>query len=487
MTKLIIAVFDGLQPAQVCRELAPNIYSVAERGTVFENHHPVFPSVTRINAASMVTGMLPGLHGLAANSFVARDYDGTRVISALKTEMALIAETGLRVLNATTLQEILRPYDMQYIALGVGTSGNAYAHNPLAETCGGATIHPEFTIPAILENNIKNRFGEWPPELLPNLPRYEHAMNIFLEYVLGEISPEIALIWSSEPDKSQHMHGVGDEHSNYALKQSDEQFGRLLRFMDSNSMDVDTNLMIVSDHGYSTIIDNVDLENELKAAGFIIGGETGQVLVAPNGGCALLYVGGSDLDSSERISEWIMSQSWCGTVLVSERVGKIEGTLPLNLVGCEGPRSPDIVVSFRWTSEQNDNGYPGYVYSTGGSAGQGQHGSMSRYEMNNTLICAGPNFRSGERLLSPTGNIDVMPTALDLLGIPVPDNISGRILKEGYPQYNESIVASSETHISSRTLEVDGKESTYTQKIEISKVGSSLYLDEGNGHRDSDL
>ena len=190
-------------------------------------------------------------------------------------------------------------------------------------------------------------------------------------------------------------------------------------------MDVDTNLMIVSDHGYSTIIDNVDLENELKAAGFIIGGETGQVLVAPNGGCALLYVGGSDLDSSERISEWIMSQSWCGTVLVSERVGKIEGTLPLNLVGCEGPRSPDIVVSFRWTSEQNDNGYPGYVYSTGGSAGQGQHGSMSRYEMNNTLICAGPNFRSGERLLSPTGNIDVMPTALDLLGIPVPDNISG--------------------------------------------------------------
>ena len=107
--------------------------------------------------------------------------------------------------------------------------------------------------------------------------------------------------------------------------------------------------------------------------------------------------------------------------------------------------------------------------------------------MNNTLICAGPNFRSGERLLSPTGNIDVMPTALDLLGIPVPDNISGRILKEGYPQYNESIVASSETHISSRTLEVDGKESTYTQKIEISKVGSSLYLDEGNGHRVSDL
>ena len=90
MTKLIIAVFDGLQPAQVSPELAPNIYGVAERGVFFENHHPVFPSVTRINAASMVTGVTPGLHGLAGNSFVARDYDATRVISALNTEMAWV-------------------------------------------------------------------------------------------------------------------------------------------------------------------------------------------------------------------------------------------------------------------------------------------------------------------------------------------------------------------------------------------------------------
>jgi len=487
VTKLIIAVFDGLQPAQVSPELAPNIYGVAERGVFFENHHPVFPSVTRINAASMVTGVTPGLHGLAGNSFVARDYDATRVISALNAEMASIAKTGLRVLNATTLQEILNPYDMNYVALGVGTSGNAYAHNPLAETHGGATIHPEFTIPSTIQDHIENTFGEWPAETLPNLPRYEHAMNIFLEYVLGDISPEIALIWSSEPDKSQHMYGVGAEESNHALRESDEQFGRLVQFIKSHSLEDEINLMIVSDHGYSTIIDSVDLENELKGAGFTIGSGTGEILVAPNGGCALLYVGDSDSGASERIVEWIMSQSWCGTVLVSDRLGKIEGTLPLNLVGCDGPRSPDIIVSFKWTSDSNDNGFPGYVFSTGGLRGQGQHGSMSRYEMNNTLICSGPAFRTGERFLSPSGNIDIMPTALDLLGIPVPANVSGRILKEAYRGYNEPVIASSETYVASRTFEVSGKESTYTQKVAISKVGSSVYLDEGNGCRDSDL
>ncbi|MEC9439074.1 MAG: alkaline phosphatase family protein [Chloroflexota bacterium] len=447
----------------------------------------MFPSVTRINAASMVTGVTPGLHGLAGNSFVARDYDATRVISALNTEMASIAKTGLRVLNATTLQEILSPHDMNYVALGVGTSGNAYAHNPLAETHGGATIHPEFTIPSAIQDYIENTFGEWPAETLPNLPRYERAMNIFLEYVLGDISPEIALIWSSEPDKSQHMYGVGAEESNQALRESDEQFGRLVQFIKSHSMEDETNLMIVSDHGYSTIIDSVDLENQLEGAGFILGSRNGEVLVAPNGGSALLYVGNSDSGVSERLVEWITSQSWCGTVLTSDRVGKIEGTLPLSLIGCDGPRSPDITVSFKWTSDSNENGFPGFVFSTGGIGGQGQHGSMSRYEMNNTLICSGPAFKTGARLISPTGNIDVMPTALDLLGLPVPANISGRILKEGYCQYNDPVVANSENHVASRTLEVDGKETTYTQEIAISKVGSSVYLDEGNGCRDSDL
>ena len=354
-------------------------------------------------------------------------------------------------------------------------------------THGGATIHPEFTIPSAIQDYIENTFGEWPAETLPNLPRYERAMNIFLEYVLGDISPEIALIWSSEPDKSQHMYGVGAEESNQALRESDEQFGRLVQFIESHSMEDETNLMIVSDHGYSTIIDSIDLENQLEGAGFILGSRNGEVLVAPNGGSALLYVGNSDSGVSERLVEWITSQSWCGTVLTSDRVGKIEGTLPLSLIGCDGPRSPDITVSFKWTSDSNENGFPGFVFSTGGIGGQGQHGSMSRYEMNNTLICSGPAFKTGARLISPTGNIDVMPTALDLLGLPVPANISGRILKEGYCQYNDPVVANSENHVASRTLEVDGKETTYTQEIAISKVGSSVYLDEGNGCRDSDL
>ena len=74
MTSVLIVVFDGLQPAQIRPDLMPNLSRFADEGIFFENHHPVFPSVTRINAASMVTGRYPGGHGLAANTMVARDY-----------------------------------------------------------------------------------------------------------------------------------------------------------------------------------------------------------------------------------------------------------------------------------------------------------------------------------------------------------------------------------------------------------------------------
>ncbi|HIF08047.1 MAG TPA: hypothetical protein EYQ64_14250, partial [Gemmatimonadetes bacterium] len=72
MTQIFIMVFDGLQPSQVTPELMPRLSAFADSGVRFQKHHPVFPTVTRINAASMVTGRYPGGHGLAANTMVMR-------------------------------------------------------------------------------------------------------------------------------------------------------------------------------------------------------------------------------------------------------------------------------------------------------------------------------------------------------------------------------------------------------------------------------
>jgi len=52
--RVLIAAFDGLQPSQVRPGLTPTIHRLARDGVTFARHHAVFPTVTRVNAASMV-------------------------------------------------------------------------------------------------------------------------------------------------------------------------------------------------------------------------------------------------------------------------------------------------------------------------------------------------------------------------------------------------------------------------------------------------
>ena len=473
MTSVLIVVFDGLQPAQIRPELMPNLSRFADEGIFFESHHPVFPSVTRINAASMVTGRYPGGHGLAANTMVARDYDPGLVFSALEPMLADMARKTGRVLLAPTLADILSEHGLEYTAIGVGTSGNAYVHNPNADTSGGATIHPDFTLPYSLQDRLASRFGEWPDESQPNTLRFRHAIRILTEHILPERQPAVGLIWSSEPDKAQHAHGVGSKMSDRAIREADAGFGRIMDWMGANGLG-ETDVMVVSDHGYSTIREAVDVESHVRDAGF----SERDVLVAPNGGSVLFYT--RNQETASRLVAFLIGQPWCGALLASEVAGEIEGALPMALAGCDGPRAPEIAMSFAWDSEANDAGYDGHVYSSGGAGGLGQHGSMSRHEMNNTLLARGPSFKSGKRITSPTGNVDITPTVLGLLGLPIPEDMDGRVIDEALAGGPDSVESTTDAHLAGREV-LDG---VYRQGITLSRVGETVYLDEGSGWRE---
>ena len=478
MESVLIVAFDGLQPAQVIPDLMPNLSSLAGNGVTFANHHPVFPSVTRANVASLATGLYPGGHGLAANTLMMREFDSIQVFSALEPKLAEVAAKIGRVLLAPTLAEILSQNGQEYVAIGVGTNGNAYLQNPTAERDGGATIHPDFTLPYGLNEDITARFGPWPDETRPNTPRMAQAVKIMTEYILPERIPAVSLIWSSEPDKSQHDQPVGSDLSNVAVKEADEQFGILMEWLSQSGRAADTNVIVISDHGYSTIITTVNVEALVREAGFPPSGEPGGVAVANNGGAALFYITDGDPDTAERLAVWLMGQEWCGTVTASDAVGEIPGTLPASVVGNQGPRGPEITMSFRWSSDPNSAGYQGKVFSTGGGPGRGQHGSMSKHEMNNVMIAWGPGFKRGITLDVPSGNIDVAPTILNLLGLPVGDAMDGRVLAEalaGGPD-PETVDWSNELYNTERRL----KEKVYRQQIKLSVVGGTTYVDQGN-------
>ena len=483
MTPVVIVVFDGLQPAQVTPKLMPNLARLVSEGITCANHHAVFPTVTRANVASIVTGHHPGAHGLTANMLVIPEFDPHRAFGALEPTLTEVAARH-PVLLQPTLGDILHRHGLEYVAVGAGTSGNAYLQNPNAATGGGATIHPDFTLPRTLHEELVRRFGEWPDRRGPSGPKIARVVEVFTQYVLEERQPAVSMMWLSEPDSSQHAHGVGSPEAVNAIREADRQFGTLLDWLDQTGRTAHTNVIVASDHGYSTISEVIDVEAELRQAGFPPGGEKGGVTVAPNGGSALFYTharDGTDSDAVGNLAEWLMAQRWCGVLLASGAAGEIPGTLPASIAGLDGPRAPALTMSFAWDSTVNGTGYAGHAYSTSLGPGQGQHGSMSPHETRNVMFASGPSFRQSTVIETPTGNVDLAPTILHLLGLPGGDAMHGRVLSDALRDGPDTLDSLTITHDAERRTS-GGR---YRQSVTVSKVGETVYVDQGSGEIES--
>ncbi len=497
MNPIIIVVFDGLQPTQVTPELMPALARFAAEGVACHNHHAVFPTVTRANVASIVTGHQPGAHGLTGNTLVIPEFDPHRAINALEPTLSEVA-ARTPVLLRPTLGDILGRHGQEYIAVGTGTSGNAYLQHPNAgadsgANAGGATIHPDFCLPRELHGQLAARFG---PPLFPArdgndiggeypvAAKLSRAVDIVTEYVLAQRLPAVSLLWFSEPDSAQHAHGVGSGEAVRALGEADRQFGRLLDWLERQSGDA--NVLVISDHGYSTISGVINLEAALREAGFPPGGESGGVTVAPNGGSALFY---ASADTAGRLARWLTAQPWCGPLLASAAAGDITGTLPAALIGLEGPRVPALAMSFRWDSAANRAGFAGHAYSTSLAPGQGQHGSMSRHETRSVLFARGPDFKGPAAVETPTGNVDIAPTILRLLDLPGAETMHGRVLREIFRESLREPPDGGPDTLDRRTTTHEAERDTpngrYRQALTVSRVGATLYVEQGSGGPDA--
>ena len=427
--RVLIAAFDGLQPSQVRRDLTPTIDRLARGGVTFARHHAAFPTVTRVNAASMMTGRHPGGHGLLGNTLVVPEWQPHRAIPALEPELAALAGATGRVLLAPTLGEMLRPHGRTFGTVVGGTSGNAYVQHPRAARVGGAVLHPEFTLPADHHAPMVERLGPWPPKRSPETGRIRQAADVLLGYLLPEVDPDVALVWFPEPDTSQHAAGVGSPPAVEALTAADGALGRILTELGRRGVEPD--VLVVSDHGYSTVARRIPIEALVRQAGFPPGDAPGGVTVAANGGAVLFYVRESDPAVLDRLVGWLVAQPWTGALVAGRAEGAALGLLPGDALGLAGPRAADVVLSFRWDATASANGFVGHADSSEGAPGLGTHGSGSPQELRCVLTASGPSFRQGLVSELPSGNVDIAPTVLRLLGVTTGAALDGRPLVEG--------------------------------------------------------
>ncbi len=138
-------------------------------------------------------------------------------------------------------------------------------------------------------------------------------------------------------------------------------------------------------------------------------------------------------------------------------------------------------MAFRWNDSKNQFDVSGMIdadWQRG--AGKGTHATLSRFDMHNTLIAAGPDFRRGQVDDVPSGNVDLAPTILRILGITPPQKLDGRVLSEALVKTDP---ATAGLKPETKTIEArkDFPGGTWRQSLQTSCVGSTIYLDEGNG------
>ena len=150
--------------------------------------------------------------------------------------------------------------------------------------------------------------------------------------------------------------------------------------------------------------------------------------------------------------------------------GIVPGTLSFDLARWNHPRSGDILVSANWTDKMNGAGFRGTT-TQNGVAG---HGTSSPYDIHNTLIAAGPDFREHASSDLPTSNVDIAPTLLRLLGMPVAPSMTGRVIAEGLRGGDGVPVTAKAT----RTDEtVQSASPPYTLTAHFSTFAGHRYLD----------
>ena len=249
-THLVIVV-DGLRPDNVTPEVMPRLYRLGRRGIVFGAHHSVFPTVTRVNASSFVTGTYPETHGLLGNTIFIPSVDATRGLdTGERKNLERVARAEGRLLTAPTLGELLQRSGMKLLGVSSGSTGSAFLLNHTVS--GGAIIHTDYTLPPSLGAEVEAALGPAPPHATPNDAQNQRAIDAYLKVGLDTIHPDVTLMWLNDPDGSAHEYGIGAPITRTSLSLVDGGIGRIEDTLRAKGLVDRTNIIVTSDHGFST-------------------------------------------------------------------------------------------------------------------------------------------------------------------------------------------------------------------------------------------
>jgi arylsulfatase A-like enzyme len=183
--------------------------------------------------------------------------------------------------------------------------------------------------------------------------------------------------------------------------------------------------ILLSDHGFTTISQRVNINERLVAAGLKRSPDDTSIY----SNCNSFYVDEDALDRLDELISFLAGEPWIGALFVRDDLLDVcPGAMPQSAALGNHARSAELMFGYRWWPRDNEYGVHGCSASYSSIAAS--HGSASPHEVNNSLVAWGKGIKQGVTSTAPCGTVDIAPTVLHLLGIVPPISIQGRVLYE---------------------------------------------------------
>src|SRR5438477_4392883 len=523
---LILFVPDGLRALKVTPETAPAMAAIRDKGVNFKNPHSIFPTFTMANSSAMATGHYLGDTGTFSNTIYTgypSEPAGGTVVPFIENDAVLgdIDEHfGGDYLNEDTILKMARAKGFSTAAIGklgptllfdhtdrgkntivIDDSTGGKAGVPLSDEMKEALTKANLPLTTVPRGeNSKAGDAKTPGTTSANVPQQAYMADVASKVVLpmfkARSKPFVLVFWSRDPDGSQHntgdslntiTPGINGPTSMAGIRNADNNLAQLRKALDELGLAASTNIIVSSDHGFSTISKEsktspaakmsyddtpkdflpmgfvaIDLAKALnlplfdpnnknapigdnahpKAGNGVLGKDPTKpdIVVATNGGADLVYLPGKDRKLAERTIKALLEQDYVSGLFVDDEFGRFPGTLPMSQLGLKGKAvtpHPSIVVNFRsWSSGCDEpTNCSVQIADTVLRQGQGMHGSFSRGDTMNFTAAIGPDFKTGYVDALPVSNADVGATAAKIMGLKQKSKgtLLGRVMTEAMP------------------------------------------------------
>src|SRR5881397_1124132 len=247
MSKLVLAVIDGLKPAMLERAVAtgraPVLRAIMERGSYVDDCVAAFPSVTPTCAASIATGVGPDQHHIPSMNWYSRaerryvEY-GSSFSASRRFGLTRQLTDTVYNMNGTHLSKGVRTVFEVLDDAGVRTAGTTYLmyrgrhrHEPAGDTALTRLAHGVFGLPtwgpkelfyadlfASQRTPCRSQLG------LPGV-RDQHS-GCVAEYLVENDLFDFLLL--SLPDNDTHSHKYGPFAQVDSLAAADKQIARMM-------------------------------------------------------------------------------------------------------------------------------------------------------------------------------------------------------------------------------------------------------------------